>query len=50
MTVLSGQGQTVTGTVFEDVNYGGGAGRTYAVANAAASASGFASGAVGRAG
>ena len=48
MTVLSGQGQTVTGTVFEDVNYGGGAGRTYAVANAAASASGFASGAIGR--
>ena len=49
-TALSGQGQTVTGTIFEDMNYGGGAGRTYAVANAAASASGFASGAIGRPG
>ncbi|MDQ2771734.1 MAG: T9SS type A sorting domain-containing protein [Bacteroidota bacterium] len=47
---LSGRGQTVTGTVFEDINYGGGAGRTYAVANTAASASGFASGAIGRPG
>ncbi|MET4075314.1 T9SS type A sorting domain-containing protein [Hymenobacter sp. UYCo722] len=50
LTALSGWGQTVTGTVFEDVNYGGGAGRTYATANTAASASGFASGAIGRPG
>ena len=47
---LASYGQSVTGTVFEDVNYGGGAGRTYAAANAAASASGFASGAIGRPG
>ena len=32
----------ITGTVFEDINYGGGAGRNYAAANAAAVASGFA--------
>jgi hypothetical protein len=47
---LTGYAQSVTGTVFEDVNYGGGAGRAYATANAAASASGFASGAIGRPG
>ena len=45
---LAGYAQSVTGTVFEDVNYGGGAGRTYATANT--SASGFASGAIGRPG
>ena len=49
-TALSGRGQTVTGTVFEDVNYGGGAGRTYVTANTSALASGFASGAIGRPG
>ena len=49
-TALSGRGQTVTGTVFEDVNYGGGAGRTYAVANTSATASGFTSGTIGRPG
>ena len=47
---LVGYGQSVTGTVFEDVNYGGGAGRTYATANTSATASGFASGAIGRPG
>ena len=47
---LSGYSKSVTGTVFEDVNYGGGAGRSYAAANVAASASGFALGAIGRPG
>ncbi len=41
---------TLSGTVFEDVNYGGGAGRPYATANAAASASGFVSGSIRRPG
>ncbi len=36
------QAATFTGTVFEDINYGGGAGRNYATANASAIASGFA--------
>ncbi|RZK58775.1 MAG: hypothetical protein EOO59_08230, partial [Hymenobacter sp.] len=40
----------VSGTVYDDVNYGGGAGRTYAAANTSATNSGFASGAIGRAG
>ena len=34
---------TISGTVFEDVNYGGGAGRPYVTANTSAIASGFAS-------
>ncbi|MCA8833269.1 right-handed parallel beta-helix repeat-containing protein [Hymenobacter pini] len=38
----------IVGTVFDDVNYGGGAGRPYATANAAAVASGFAQNAIGR--
>jgi trimeric autotransporter adhesin len=33
---------TVAGRVFEDINYGGGAGRTYSEANTSAQASGFA--------
>ncbi len=38
----------IEGTVFEDINYGGGAGRDFATANTSATASGFASGVVGR--
>ncbi|WP_046243953.1 T9SS type A sorting domain-containing protein [Hymenobacter terrenus] len=40
----------ISGTVFEDVNYGGGAGRSYAVADASAVASGFAAGSIRRPG
>ena len=47
---LSGSAQSLTGTVFEDVNYGGGAGRTYATANTSAIASGFATGSIRRPG
>ena len=36
----------VSGRVFEDINYGGGAGRAYATANTSATASGFAADAV----
>ncbi|MCC3156711.1 DUF11 domain-containing protein [Hymenobacter sp. 15J16-1T3B] len=36
----------LSGNIFDDVNYGGGAGRDYATANSAATASGFASGAI----
>lgn len=36
----------ISGTVFDDVNYGGNAGRDYATANASATGSGFASGAI----
>ncbi|WP_207895877.1 right-handed parallel beta-helix repeat-containing protein [Hymenobacter gummosus] len=39
----------LSGNIFDDVNYGGGAGRDYAAANTAAQASGFASGAILRA-
>ena len=39
---LPAQAATFNGTVFEDFNYGGGAGRNYATANASAVASGFA--------
>ena len=41
---------SISGIVFDDVNYGGGAGRNYATANTAATASGFASNAIGRSG
>ena len=37
---------TLTGRVFEDVNYGGGAGRTYAAANSSAQSSGWSNGAI----
>lgn len=40
-------GTTIAGTVFEDINYGGGDGRTLAAADASAQASGWAPGAVG---
>ena len=40
----------VAGVVFDDVNYGGGAGRPFASANSVAVASGFANNAIGRAG
>ncbi|RYU78271.1 T9SS type A sorting domain-containing protein [Hymenobacter persicinus] len=40
----------VSGTIFDDVNYGGGAGRTYEDANNSAIASGFAANAIGRSG
>ncbi|MCZ6551327.1 MAG: right-handed parallel beta-helix repeat-containing protein, partial [candidate division NC10 bacterium] len=35
---------TISGTVFEDINYGGGDGRTYATADTSAQASGWAAG------
>ncbi|MEJ2286182.1 MAG: right-handed parallel beta-helix repeat-containing protein, partial [Desulfobacterales bacterium] len=38
---------TITGTVFEDINYGGGDGRDYTTADASAQTSGWAAGAVG---
>lgn len=38
----------ISGTVFEDVNYGGGAGRDYTAANTAAAGSGFVSGVIRR--
>ncbi|GAB3853446.1 hypothetical protein GCM10028822_22230 [Hymenobacter terrigena] len=41
---------TVSGTVYDDVNYGGGAGRSFATANTSATGSGFANNAIGRAG
>ncbi|WP_133274385.1 beta strand repeat-containing protein [Hymenobacter radiodurans] len=41
---------TISGRIFEDVNYGGGAGRSYADANTSAVGSGFTSAAIGRAG
>ena len=40
----------VAGVVFDDVNYGGGAGRPFASANSVAVASGFANNAIGRSG
>ena len=41
---------TVSGRVFEDLNYGGGPGRTYAEADASAQGSGWAAGAIGLSG
>ncbi|MDB5269680.1 MAG: hypothetical protein JWP58_2720 [Hymenobacter sp.] len=41
---------TLSGTVYDDVNYGGGSGRTFAAANTSATGSGFANNAIGRAG
>ncbi|RSK46526.1 right-handed parallel beta-helix repeat-containing protein [Hymenobacter perfusus] len=38
----------IIGVVFDDVNYGGGAGRTYSTANSAAVASGFGNNVIGR--
>jgi hypothetical protein len=38
---------TISGTVFEDINYGGGDGRDYAAADAAAQSSGWAAGTIG---
>ncbi len=49
-TLNSNQNMELAGIVFDDVNYGGGAGRTYAAADAAAVASSFASGAIRRSG
>ena len=40
----------ISGRIFDDVNYGGGAGRTYEDANNSAIASGFAAAAIGRTG
>nr|GFC16958.1 hypothetical protein [Tanacetum cinerariifolium] len=42
--------QAISGRVFEDVNYGGGAGRSYRAANTAAVNSGFVAGAIARPG
>ncbi len=42
-------GLQVQGTVFEDVNFGGGVGRTYTAANTSATTSGFATGVIRRA-
>ncbi|QNM84559.1 right-handed parallel beta-helix repeat-containing protein [Polaribacter pectinis] len=45
---FSAFGQTISGKVFEDINYGGGLGRSYTVADASAAAlSGFNSGDIG---
>ncbi|MBT9392700.1 T9SS type A sorting domain-containing protein [Hymenobacter sp. NST-14] len=41
-TVAVAASRTISGRVFEDVNYGGGSGADYATANASATASGFA--------
>ena len=41
---------SIAGTIFDDVNYGGGSGRDLATANAAAVASGFAGGEIGSGG
>ena len=41
---------TISGKVFDDVNYGGGAGRDYATADSSAVSSGFTAGAIGRSG
>jgi uncharacterized repeat protein (TIGR01451 family) len=41
---------SISGTVFDDVNYGGGSGRNYATANSSAIASGFGTGTIGSAG
>ncbi|MBC6991285.1 right-handed parallel beta-helix repeat-containing protein [Hymenobacter sp. BT491] len=41
---------TIAGRVYDDVNYGGGAGRDYATANAAATGSGFTANAISRSG
>ena len=40
-------GSDISGSVFEDINYGGGDGRDFAAADASAQASGWAAGAVG---
>ncbi|WBA40971.1 beta strand repeat-containing protein [Hymenobacter canadensis] len=39
---------TISGTIFEDVNYGGGAGRNFSTANSSATGSGFANNVIGR--
>jgi hypothetical protein len=49
-SLTSATSATISGRVFDDVNYGGGAGRDYATANSSAIASGFATGAIGRSG
>jgi parallel beta-helix repeat protein len=41
---------TISGKIFDDVNFGGGAGRDYTTANSEAIASGFTTGAIGRSG
>ncbi|TGE27644.1 T9SS type A sorting domain-containing protein [Hymenobacter metallicola] len=41
-TILVENATTITGRVFDDVNYGGGSGRSYATANTSAMTSGFA--------
>ena len=46
-TVTVATNRTISGKVFEDVNYGGGTGRDYAAANVSAIASGWPSGAIG---
>jgi uncharacterized repeat protein (TIGR01451 family) len=46
--VVVALGVQLQGTVFEDVNYGGGVGRTYTAANTSATASGFTTGTIRR--
>ncbi|WP_185816808.1 right-handed parallel beta-helix repeat-containing protein [Hymenobacter metallilatus] len=48
VTIPVVQTTTLTGVIFDDVNYGGGAGRTYAAANTSATGSGFSNNAIGR--
>jgi parallel beta-helix repeat protein len=45
--VAVASGSTIAGTIFEDINYGGGDGRDYAAADTSAQASGWAAGAIG---
>ncbi|OWY65560.1 hypothetical protein B7486_41325 [cyanobacterium TDX16] len=46
--VTFNQRVSISGTVFEDVNYGGGAGRDYTTANSSATVSGFSAGVIRR--
>lgn len=47
-TLVAPPGVNISGTVFDDVNYGGGAGRNYATANISATNSGISTGAIRR--
>lgn len=47
-TLVAPPSINISGTVFDDVNYGGGAGRGYATANSSATASGITTGAIRR--
>ena len=44
---ISSPGNSISGKIFDDVNYGGGPGRNYAAANSSATSSGWSDGAIG---